>query len=144
MAFFPPAIQKTEVEIKINILKMIYFFFFRRNKPTKLLNFLATQDPVENVLPYFIHFFDTHCFPLLWYNLVSDKRTHGNTLSLDEKRDHTWVCNFRHFMMSFRPKARLILGISVCGEGNISAFDRRCFDSSSSLCLAARKKKSLK
>ena len=27
MAFFPPAIQKTEVEIKINILKMIYFFF---------------------------------------------------------------------------------------------------------------------
>lgn len=114
-------------------------FFFQKEQTNKTLQFPCNLGSFKECSTYVIPFFDSHCFLLLWYKLVSDKRTHGNTLSLVEKRDHTCVCSFRHFVMSFRPKVRLILGVWVCGEGNISAFDRRCFDSPSLLCLEARK-----
>lgn len=80
--------------------------FFRTNKTPQ---FPCNLGSFNECSTYLIPFFDSQCISLLWYHMVSDIRVHGNTLSLDEKRDPTWLC-------ISNLKLALIPGIRVWGQ----------------------------
>lgn len=72
----------SEVVIEINIKNDSPMLFLEvTNKTPQILGKLGSFNECST---YLIPFFDSQYISHLWYNMVSDKRAHGTTLSLDE------------------------------------------------------------